>query len=217
MDPTSRNAMEMQCKTGNSDDIYFQTYGAVVPICSRGWRRKMGGWGDRGMGDGGWGMGDGGWGESHGTITHDALITTRKRSLRRLCFYICLSVFLFMEEAGTWAGTPQYQVHPLQDQVHPPGRYTPWGQVPPDTRYPPFPGQCMLGDTGNKRAVRILLECIIVSNNSPLFVIYLFFLWLRLRRSVLMHSSFFESPEVAIIYILVQVQMKINYKYLSTK
>ena len=32
-------------------------------------------------------------------------------------------------------------------QVHPLGRYTPW---------------CMLGDTGNKRAVRILLECILV-------------------------------------------------------
>ena len=38
----------------------------------------------------------------------------------------------------------------------PPGRYTPSGQVhtPPE--------QCMLGDTGNKRAVRILLECILV-------------------------------------------------------
>ena len=35
------------------------------------------------------------------------------------------------------------------------------GQVPPGTRYTPQ-DQCMLGDMGNKRAVRILLECILV-------------------------------------------------------
>ena len=33
-------------------------------------------------------------------------------------------------------------------------------QTPPLSRHPPV--QCMLGDTGNKRAVRILLECILV-------------------------------------------------------
>ena len=43
----------------------------------------------------------------------------------------------------------------------PQGRYTP-RQVHPLGRYTP-PEQCMLGDTGNKRAVRILLECILVS------------------------------------------------------
>ena len=43
-------------------------------------------------------------------------------------------------------GDPPGQVHASQqDQVHP-------------------PEQCMLGDTGNKRAVRILLECILVFN-----------------------------------------------------
>ena len=82
--------------------------------------------------------------------------------------------------------TPQDQVHP-QDQAHPLGPGT-----PPRTRYPPAslgpgttpdqvhprpctpprpgtppgpgtpPEQCMLGDTGNKRAVHILLECILV-------------------------------------------------------
>ena len=61
------------------------------------------------------------------------------------------------------AGTPPsrytpWQVHPLW-QVHPPagtppGRYTPLAGTPLE--------QCMLGDTGNKRAVRILLECILV-------------------------------------------------------
>ena len=34
---------------------------------------------------------------------------------------------------------------------------------PPPEQTPPLREQCMLGDTGNKRAVRILLECILVS------------------------------------------------------
>ena len=56
-------------------------------------------------------------------------------------------------------------------------RYTPSGpDTPPRTRYTPLgpgtprwdqvhplPKQCMLGDTGNKWAVSILLECILVS------------------------------------------------------
>ena len=96
---------------------------------------------------------------------------------------VCHSV----HRGSTWAGTPPSdQVHP-QDQVQPPGpgttplgpgtppqdqvhhrtRYTPWDQVhpldqvhTPGTRY--TPQQCMLRDTGNKRAVRILLECILM-------------------------------------------------------
>ena len=51
-----------------------------------------------------------------------------------------------------WAGTP-------------PGRSSQTG-TPPGSRHPPgadtTPVQCMLGDTGNKRAVRILLECNLV-------------------------------------------------------
>ena len=46
-----------------------------------------------------------------------------------------------------WAGTPQ----PPLVGTHP------WADTPP-------PEQCMLGDTGNKRAVRILLECVLVIN-----------------------------------------------------
>ena len=43
-----------------------------------------------------------------------------------------------------------------------PPRETPPGRPPQeDTRNPPLE-QCMLGDTGNKRAVYILLECILV-------------------------------------------------------
>ena len=67
-----------------------------------------------------------------------------------------------------WAGTP--------GQV-PPGRYPP-GLIPPGHVHPPQvhplagtpPGQVhpqdqyMLGDMGNKRAVRILLECILVTH-----------------------------------------------------
>ena len=55
------------------------------------------------------------------------------------------------------AGTPPppRQVHP-----HPLGRHTPWQVHPPGQAHPPE--QCRLGDTGNKRAVRILLEYILV-------------------------------------------------------
>ena len=75
------------------------------------------------------------------------IITARKRSLRRLRFYTCLSVILFTG-GSTWAGTPgtrytlQNQVHlpgtryPPGPDTHPPGtRYIPWDQVHPWTRY----------------------------------------------------------------------------------
>ena len=60
------------------------------------------------------------------------IITARKRSLQRLCFYTCLSVHT--------GGVP--------GQVTPPGRYTPWpgttqaGTPPGQVHLPP---QCMLG------------------------------------------------------------------------
>ena len=83
--------------------------------------------------------------------------------------FLHLSVILFTGES-TWAGTPlgRYtssppgqvpprQVHPLAGtpprQVHPPGQiHTPQAGTPPN-------GACC---TVNKRAVRILLECILV-------------------------------------------------------
>ena len=76
----------------------------------------------------------------------------------------------YPQEPGT---PPRDQVHPLGPGTPPRTRYTPWDQVhnpPPGTRYtsPLGPGtpseQCMLGDMGNKRALRILLECILVCN-----------------------------------------------------
>ena len=51
----------------------------------------------------------------------------------------------------------------------PPGiRGTPQQQIPPRSRYTP---QCMLGDTGNKRVVRILLECILVFKTIDLILV----------------------------------------------
>ena len=81
-----------------------------------------------------------------------------------------------------------WDTHPQADtpQADPPGHAHPWAHTPLDRhplgRHPPSwhplgrhclqvdtpldrhpPGQCMLGDTGNKRAERILLVCILVS------------------------------------------------------
>ena len=92
------------------------------------------------------------------------IITARKQSLRRLCFYTSLSVILFTGGGGL----PQCMLGctPLAPGTR--------GRHPPRTRarHPPPPGseagtpreQCMLGDTENKRAVRILLECILVTS-----------------------------------------------------
>ena len=79
------------------------------------------------------------------------LITARKRSLRRLCFYTCLSVILF-----TWG-------------VYGCGRGHAWL----------WGGMCGCGcvrgiwrDTVNERAVRILLECILVLELRWCFLVH---------------------------------------------
>ena len=105
------------------------------------------------------------------------IITARKRSLRRLCYHRYLSVH------GGGVSTPLHAgIHPPgadtpweltpntplgADTRHPPGsRHTPRSRHPPEQTFPPRadtpPAQCMLGDTGNKRTVRILLKCILV-------------------------------------------------------
>ena len=76
---------------------------------------------------------------------------------------------LFCSQGGVPGQVPPRTRYTPWDQVHPPGpdtpprtRYTPLGPgTSHGTRYTPRE-QCMLGDTGNKRAVRILLECILV-------------------------------------------------------
>ena len=66
---------------------------------------------------------------------------------------------------------PWNRHHPEQTTNHP---TSPWSRrlgsrhprrLPREQTHPhPSPAQCMLGDTGNKRTVRILLECILISN-----------------------------------------------------
>ena len=63
--------------------------------------------------------------------------------------FLHVSVILF-----TGGGRPQYMLGytpPPRSRHQPPGSR----QTPPE--------QCLLGDTGNKRAIRILLECILVN------------------------------------------------------
>ena len=72
------------------------------------------------------------------------VFTARKRSLRRLCFYTCLSVqrgggeYLARYPPGQ---LPPRQVHPLgrytsPRHVHPLGRYTHLGRYPPGQVHP---------------------------------------------------------------------------------
>ena len=70
--------------------------------------------------------------------------------------FLHLSVILFTGgvSASVHAGIhpPEQTPTPHWEQT-PPSKHTPpWEQTPP----------CMLGDTGNKRAVRILVECVLV-------------------------------------------------------
>ena len=85
------------------------------------------------------------------------VFTACKQSLRRLCFYICLLVILF---TGGVSALVHTWIHPLGADT-PPGQTPPLEQTP-HGQSPPPRAQCMQGDTGNKRAVRILLECILV-------------------------------------------------------
>ena len=100
-----------------------------------------------------------------------------------------LQVSVCPQGASTWVGTPGTRYsppgtrYPPRDQVHPPGPGnlpgpdTPRDQVHPPGQVPPGPGtppkQCMLGDTGNKWAVRILLECILGSREICLIILFL--------------------------------------------
>ena len=108
-------------------------------------------------------------------------ISARKRSLQRLRFHRCLSVHEGGRGCGRhplrqahppWAGTPPGQVHlpgrhPTRQvppgQVHPVGRYPRAGTPPlPGQVHPPSRAGTPPWQTFNKRAVRILLECILV-------------------------------------------------------
>ena len=60
---------------------------------------------------------------------------------------VCVKNSVHDGGGGVWADKPPGSRNPLEQT--PPGADTPEEQTPPE--------QCMLGDTGNKRAVRILL------------------------------------------------------------
>ena len=63
-------------------------------------------------------------------------------------------------------GTPPGQVHPPGTRYTPRTRYTPWARYSPGQVHPPGPGTPPRdqGDTVYARAVRIILECILVFN-----------------------------------------------------
>ena len=90
------------------------------------------------------------------TKTPEVVITARKRSLGKGNIFapVCHSV----HRGGIC----------LSSCRPPPSRHPPSGagtHTPPWSRHPP-PAQCMLGDTVNKRAVCILLECNLVLSCS---------------------------------------------------
>ena len=88
-----------------------------------------------------------------------------QRSWGKIMF-LHVSLILFMEggSAPLHAG-----IQPLGPEAGTPPDQAPLGPGTPQSRPHPLrtrgrhpSAQCMLGDTGNKRAVRILLECILV-------------------------------------------------------
>ena len=80
--------------------------------------------------------------------------------------FLHLSVILFT--GGVPGQVPPSRYTPLGR--YPPGRYTPpWAGTPPMSRYTPWAGTPPISaclDTVNKRALRFLLECILVSFDS---------------------------------------------------
>ena len=118
--------------------------------------------------------------EEHDTIgicnLHSSILIANEVWGKVIFLHISVILFTWGEVPATEGGVPGqvppfWQV-PLHGQVHPakagtplagtplqgilPGRYTPLGQVHPHLE------QCMLGDTGNKLVVCILLECFLV-------------------------------------------------------
>ena len=96
------------------------------------------------------------------------IFTGRNEVGARLCFYTCLWFCSQGGSAPLHAGihppeqTPSGSRHPHRPGT-PPRADTPLEADTPRTRHPPAV-QCMLGDTGNKRGVRILLKWILVDH-----------------------------------------------------
>ena len=101
-------------------------------------------------------------------LPYSIIFTARKRNLRRLYFYTCLSVILFTGEGCCVSLYAMGQTN-LQEDTPPRKTDHPGRQIPPRKTDPPpkedttkTPQEhCMPGDTGKKRAGRILLEWIL--------------------------------------------------------
>ena len=119
-----------------------------------------------------------GWGNTqgkydHNVITHADNLLNRHQKFVKVMF-LHLSVILSREGcvclSACWDTPPQQTTNPpgadtpVPRQQTPPEQTPPKADNPPGSRQPPGadPPQCMLGDMGNKRAVCILLECILV-------------------------------------------------------
>ena len=74
------------------------------------------------------------------TVCNIGLITVRKGSLRRLCFYTCLSFCSQGGSASVHAGIPPGTRHTPPPQRRPPRADTPQEQTPPPGADPPPTG-----------------------------------------------------------------------------
>ena len=117
---------------------------------------------------------------SHINLISGVVVTARKRSLGQGNIFapVCYSVHRgWVCLIACWNTSPPdqrqahppppKQAHPPREQTTPQSRPPPGADTLPRSRHPPpgahpRPPQCMLGDTCNKRAVRILLECNLV-------------------------------------------------------
>ena len=95
------------------------------------------------------------------------VVTTRNEVGAGLCFYTCL---WFCSQGGS---------APLHAGIHSLDQRQARADTPPPRGQAPSPpAQCTLGDTGNKRAVRILLECNLVG----FFYIYRYTLTVKVTK-----------------------------------
>ena len=94
---------------------------------------------------------------------------------------------------------------------HPQSRHSQSRHTPPGSRDPPGSrppsAQCMLGDTGHKWAVHILLECILVLQNNYVFPdnIYKVFLTHKQRKNQRVTVSIGIGNFLLDVFILVSV------------
>ena len=81
----------------------------------------------------------------------------------------------------------------------PPKQTTPWEADTPEDADPPWkadtpPAQCMLGDTGNKRAVSILLECILVHHQCTFTLSNCVSLFMKAKMGCTVCFEIFQNP-----------------------